>query len=76
MTKVLEAVKAGVATGDAVQKIFELAKAGNYALPAVNCVNTDTVNSVLEAAAKANTFQTLLCRWKEKSFKSSISYRI
>ena len=55
MTKVLEAVKAGVATGDAVQKIFELAKAGNYALPAVNCVNTDTVNSVLEAAAKAKT---------------------
>ena len=53
MTKVLEAVKAGVATGDAVQKIFELAKAGHYALPAVNCVNTDTVNSVLEAAAKA-----------------------
>ena len=53
MTKVLEAVKAGVATGDAVQKIFELAKAGNFALPAVNCVNTDTVNSVLEAAAKA-----------------------
>ena len=53
MTKVLEAVKAGVATGDAVQKIFELAKAGNYALPAVNCVNTDTVNSVLEEAAKA-----------------------
>ena len=53
MTKVLEVVKAGVATGDAVQKIFELAKAGHYALPAVNCVNTDTVNSVLEAAAKA-----------------------
>ena len=53
MTKVLEAVKAGVATGDAVQKIFELAKEGHYALPAVNCVNTDTVNSVLEAAAKA-----------------------
>ena len=53
MTKVLEAVKAGVATGDDVQKIFELAKAGHYALPAVNCVNTDTVNSVLEAAAKA-----------------------
>ena len=53
MTQVLEVVKAGVATGDAVQKIFELAKEGHYALPAVNCVNTDTVNSVLEAAAKA-----------------------
>ena len=53
MTKVLEVVKAGVATGDDVQKIFALAKEGNYALPAVNCVNTDTVNSVIEAAAKA-----------------------
>lgn len=53
MTKVLEVVKAGVATGDDVQKIFALAKAGNYALPAVNVVNTDTVNSVIEAAAKA-----------------------
>ena len=53
MTKVLEVVKAGVATGEDVQKIFALAKEGNYALPAVNCVNTDTVNSVIEAAAKA-----------------------
>ncbi len=53
MTKILEVVQAGVATGDDVQKIFALAKEGNYALPAVNCVNTDTVNSVLEAAMKA-----------------------
>ena len=55
MTKILEVVKAGVATGDDVQKIFALAKQGNFALPAVNCVNTDTVNSVIEAAAKAKS---------------------
>ncbi len=52
MSKILDAVKPGVATGDDVQKIFEIAKAGGFALPAVNCVGTDSVNAVLEAAAK------------------------
>ncbi|WP_028876337.1 class II fructose-bisphosphate aldolase [Teredinibacter turnerae] len=55
MSKVLEAVKPGVATGDDVQKIFEIAKANNFALPAVNCVGTDSVNAVLEAAAKVKS---------------------
>ncbi|SMF44194.1 fructose-bisphosphate aldolase [Alteromonadaceae bacterium Bs31] len=52
MSKILEAVKPGVATGDDVQKIFEIAKASGFALPAVNCVGTDSVNAVMEAAAK------------------------
>ena len=41
----------GVATGDAVQAIFEDAKENEYALPAVNVVNSHTVNAVLETAA-------------------------
>ncbi|AJQ93858.1 class II fructose-bisphosphate aldolase [Gynuella sunshinyii] len=53
--KISDFVKPGVATGDDVQKIFELAKAGHFALPAVNCVGTDSVNAVLEAAAKVNS---------------------
>ena len=53
--KISEFVKPGVATGDDVQKIFELAKAGHFALPAVNCVGSDSVNAVLEAAAKVNS---------------------
>ena len=53
MTKILDHVQAGVLTGDDVQKVFELAKAGNFALPAVNVVNSDTINTSLEAAAKA-----------------------
>lgn len=52
MTKVFEVVKPGVAVGDDVQKIFEIAKAEGFALPAVNCVNTDTINATLEAAAR------------------------
>ncbi|HHQ6612264.1 class II fructose-bisphosphate aldolase [Morganella morganii] len=52
MSKVFDFVKPGVVTGDDVQKIFAVAKENNFALPAVNCVGTDSVNAVLEAAAK------------------------
>ncbi|WP_043133945.1 class II fructose-bisphosphate aldolase, partial [Aeromonas media] len=45
-------VKPGVITGDDVQKVFAIAKENGFALPAVNCVGTDSVNAVLEAAAK------------------------
>lgn len=53
MAKVLDAVKPGVLFGDDVQKVFEIAKAEGFALPAVNVVNTESINGVLEAAAKA-----------------------
>jgi len=49
-TKVLDHVKPGVVSGDDVKKIFEIAKAEQFALPAVNVVSTDSVNAVLEAA--------------------------
>lgn len=55
MAKILDAVKPGVLFGDDVQKVFEIAKAEQFALPAVNVVNTESVNGVLEAAAKANS---------------------
>ncbi len=35
------------------RKCSEVAKENNFALPAVNCVGTDSINAVLEAAAKA-----------------------
>ncbi len=52
MSQIFDFVKPGVITGDDVQKVFEVAKANKFALPAVNCVGTDSVNAVLEAAAK------------------------
>lgn len=55
MTKILNLVKPGVVTGDDVQKIFAAAKEGQFALPAVNVVGTDSINAVLEAAAKAKS---------------------
>src|ERR1700743_2571129 len=45
----------GVLHGDAVQELFELAKKHNFALPAVNVINTDSVNGVLEAARDLNS---------------------
>lgn len=53
--KILDYVKAGVATGDDVQKIFEIAKANEFALPAVNVVGTDSINAVLESAKEVNS---------------------
>ena len=43
-------IKPGVATGGMVQEIFKLAKAKNFALPAVNVVGSNTINTVLETA--------------------------
>ncbi len=53
--KVLEHVKPGVITGDDVQKVFEIAKAEGFALPAVNVVGTNSINAVLEAAKEVNS---------------------
>lgn len=52
MSKIFDFVKPGVITGDDVQKVFRVAKENNFALPAVNCVGTDSINAVLETAAK------------------------
>lgn len=52
MSKIFDVVKPGVITGDDVQKVFQVAKDNNFAIPAVNCVGTDSINAVLETAAK------------------------
>lgn len=46
---------AGVVTGEGYQALVAAAKAGGYALPAVNVTTTSTLNSVMEAAAVAKS---------------------
>ena len=53
--KIFDFVKPGVVSGDDVQKIFAIAKANQFALPAVNVVGTNSINAVLEAAKVANS---------------------
>ncbi|NVJ52804.1 MAG: class II fructose-bisphosphate aldolase [Campylobacteraceae bacterium] len=52
---VLDVVKPGVLSGSEAKKLFAYAKENKFAIPAVNVVGTDSVNAVLEAAAKVNS---------------------
>lgn len=51
----LEIVKSGVVSGEDIKKVYQYAKDNNFALPAINVVGTDSINGVLEAAAKVKT---------------------
>lgn len=50
MGKISDHIKPGVVTGSDLQLLFELAKEGQFAMPAVNVVTSSSVNAVLEAA--------------------------
>ncbi|MGB0788905.1 MAG: class II fructose-bisphosphate aldolase [Marinirhabdus sp.] len=47
-------IKPGVATGKEVQHIHKLAKEKGFAMPAVNVVGSNTINTVMETAAELN----------------------
>lgn len=48
----MTSLKPGVVTGDEYLTLVKACKDGHYALPAVNVVGTNSINAVLEAAAK------------------------
>ena len=48
-------IKPGVVSGEALDRLLRHANENNYAMPAVNVVGTNSVNSVLEAAATVNS---------------------
>ncbi|MBR8462047.1 class II fructose-bisphosphate aldolase [Campylobacter sp. faydin G-105] len=52
---VLDVIKAGVVSGDDVNKLYAYAKEQGFAIPAVNVVSSNSVNAVLEAAKIANS---------------------
>jgi len=47
--------KPGVLFGDELRALYNDAKESGFAVPAVNCTGTDTINATLEAAAKVNS---------------------
>ncbi|XBC41144.1 MAG: class II fructose-bisphosphate aldolase [Buchnera aphidicola (Nurudea yanoniella)] len=55
MCKILNFIKPGVINGHEALKIFNLAKKYHFAIPAINCIGTDSINIVLEAAKQANS---------------------
>lgn len=55
MTKILDVVKPGVISGEDVQAVFRVAKENQFAIPAVNCVGSNSLNGVMEAAKVVNS---------------------
>lgn len=55
MSEIMNKIEPGVATGNKVQEIFNLAKENEFALPAVNVIGSDTINAVLETARDINS---------------------
>ena len=47
--------RSGVLFGKEVLEVYNDANANNYAIPAVNVVGTNSINAVLETAAKLNS---------------------
>jgi fructose-bisphosphate aldolase class II len=47
--------KPGVLFGEELRALYQDAKDNNFALPAVNTIGTNTINAVLETAAKVNS---------------------
>jgi fructose-bisphosphate aldolase class II len=55
VTELRDDFPAGVLTGAAVSEIFELAKAKQFALPAANCIGSNSMNAVMETAGRINS---------------------
>lgn len=55
MLKISNFIKPGVIDSKKIIKIFKLAKNYNFAIPAVNCIGTDSINAVLETASKVSS---------------------
>jgi fructose-bisphosphate aldolase class II len=53
--KIFDKVKPGVITGKDVSEVFRIAKANQFAIPAVNVVGSDSMNAVMEAAKVVNS---------------------
>jgi len=45
----------GVLFGDEVKELLDYAKANSFALPAINCIGTNTINATLAAARELNS---------------------
>ncbi|CAL4323124.1 class II fructose-bisphosphate aldolase [Buchnera aphidicola] len=52
MYKNLNDIKTGVIFGKDIQKLLQFAKYKQFAIPAINCANIDTINIVLKTASK------------------------
>ncbi|AYE36315.1 class II fructose-bisphosphate aldolase [Borrelia turcica IST7] len=52
---VLDKIKPGVVYGKDLHTLYEICKKEGFAIPAINCIGTNSINAVLEAAREINS---------------------
>ncbi|VFP77864.1 class II fructose-bisphosphate aldolase [Buchnera aphidicola] len=75
MCKILDYIKPGVLNSKETQIIFSLAKKHKFAIPAINCISTDSMNSVLESAAKMQSPVIIQFSYGGASFISGLGLK-
>lgn len=65
----LKFLKSGVLSGKEMHKVFYIARKKKFALAAINCIDTNSINSVLESSKKNNTIAII-----QFSFSGSVFF--
>ncbi|WKC76161.1 class II fructose-bisphosphate aldolase [Borreliella valaisiana] len=52
---VLDKIKPGVVYGKELHSLYEICKKEGFAIPSINCIGTNSINAVLEAAKEINS---------------------
>lgn len=52
---VLDKIKPGVVYGKELHFLYEICKKEGFAIPSINCIGTNSINAVLEAAKEINS---------------------
>ncbi|UAJ66077.1 class II fructose-bisphosphate aldolase [Candidatus Schneideria nysicola] len=55
MANILQSIKPGIVSGMEMREIFAYAKKKHFAIPAINCIGTDSINAALETACKVRS---------------------
>lgn len=55
MQSIKNTIAPGVVSGDQLEQLYTYAKENNFAYPAVNAIGTNSINAILECAAKVNS---------------------
>ncbi|WP_343187978.1 class II fructose-bisphosphate aldolase [Buchnera aphidicola] len=75
MCKILELVNPGVVTAEEMNIIFSLAKKKKFALPAVNCIDMNSINSTLETAFRMQSPVIIQFSYGGASFMSGLGLK-
>ena len=73
MTELRNDFPAGVLTGDAVAQLFAYAKAQQFAVPAANCIGSNSMNAVMETAGRLNS--PVIIQFSTADRRSSLARR-